>query len=366
MTDVVEQYDLLNFGAELVDECRDFLAQAVAEDDMPGDAAWSVDGREELALLLGEEGEGMYGLENLPLFEEMGQLSVGLTTGVLDESCNLHLHSKRSAGEMEYEVPTAKRQRLEDDEVLSTSTPGPLTLPVEVAPETTTPDYVNSAWVKSMIDALGALPKEDEEEWKRYLIEQFGALSGSCAPRTGPTRKVVLMERLLLALSHQHCQDTRLQAEPLRPLVEPELLAGEEGGVTRFLRPGRNFRVNDPLAFNSAFRALQACPLWPSTGNGTKGMTQPLSALGIGPVETAGAWTGRNSGVRGPEDTDPDKVWRDGRWVKKRAWSPFNGKWVAKGDRDGLYHRRYTFELHRVTKHAAHIFNTVPPALIKC
>jgi hypothetical protein len=74
-------------------------------------------------------------------------------------------------------------------------------------------------------------------------------------------RKIVLIERLLQTLSIRNAQDSRLnETEKLNKVVEPSFMDDEKAQIGRFLRPGRNFKVNDPLAFNVAFRALQVPP----------------------------------------------------------------------------------------------------------
>jgi len=322
---------------------------------------------------LGDDG---FFLAGLPLHEEMGQTSAGVTTGDLLEACNLHLYShKRSAGEEEVVAadagvwspapafPAAKRQRQDEGEVMwllpEGDTPLPAATPeyVEEAAGEATDDYVAAAWVAGVVHSVGQVTPEAEAEWKRYLVEQYGATSGSSKPRTGAVRKIILTDRMLLALSQARCQDARLVADKGRALVEADILPGEEEGLTRFLRPGRNFTVHDPLGFNKAFRALQAShPSWPrlrGIPSETKGITQPLSALGLGPVDSA-PWDVRTRHLRGPEDTDPDK-----------AWCAASRKWVTqKGKRDGLYHRRYVFDEKRVATRAlaAHVFATLPSA----
>jgi hypothetical protein len=104
------------------------------------------------------------------------------------------------------------------------------------------------------------------------------------------------------------------------------------------------------LAFNKAFRALQDQHLdWPRNRaviTETKGITQPLSALGMGPP-VMGPWTGRKKGLRGPEKDDPEKTWDEGR----------KGFVAKKGKRDGLYYTSYVFSEERARKNADHVFD---------
>mmetsp|Transcript_54477 Transcript_54477/g.124512 ORF Transcript_54477/g.124512 Transcript_54477/m.124512 type:complete len:394 (+) Transcript_54477:62-1243(+) len=374
---VLAQDDLAQALAEkeftkMADECQDLITQALLlEEDR---------GREEMLLLLGDDDSGDgddvagdvspedEGLGGLPMLTGAAgpRILDSLLQVVTTDTRRYDLDVKRSA-EFQETSPTllddlhvAKRKRDEFEAATPEDYAAPLTggLVDRHVKRQRLFALVNF-WADSTIAKIGVVSDEDVQACKLFLLHFFGETSGSSAPRPGPTLKVVLMDRLLLALCHIPCQDARLKDEPLRAVVEPELQAGEAGGVTRFLKPGRNFRVNDPLAFNTAFRYLQASDLWPSKGMnrdaGTKGMTQVLDALGVGPVEKSGRWTGKNLGVRGPEDTDPSKEWRDGKWATK------------KGDRDSLYFRQYVFDLSRVAKatNAAHIFKNVP-SKIKC
>jgi hypothetical protein len=293
------------------------------------------------------------------------------------ETCNLHVYSgKRSADEHEQDdvstdvwstgpsLHTAKMQRHDgDEEVLLVSELD------EALPQHDQMDaggkqrdgnagagshgeHVSAKWVTELVESIGVITPADEAEWSDYLCKQYGVISGSKKPRRGAVCKIILMERVLRALSGVPCQDTRIVEKSA--LVQPDIIPGEEHGVTRFLRPGRNFTVNDPLAFNKTFRALQAShPSWPRVrpSDGTKGITQPLSALGLGPIDSA-PWDVRSLHLRGPEDTDPEKIW----CAKKQWWVSVNGK------RDGLYYHRYEFDEKRVAKRslAAHVFEVVP------
>ncbi|KAJ1484242.1 hypothetical protein T484DRAFT_1948215 [Baffinella frigidus] len=335
------------FGHDLDGGCGAFLDDAYASGELElGDA------------------DGLW-LAELPLHGEMGVLSAGATTGDLHEATNLHIYSHKRSAEYAEEVPVAKHQRLEEDEwrfLLPDAPLPPAPTPEhveEVAPAATN-EFVDAAWVAGVVRSLAEVKPQDEIEWKHYLLNQYGVSSGSSAPRTGAVRKLILTDRMLLALSQACCQDTRLAADTWLALVEPDILPGDEQEETRFLRPGRNFTVHDPLAFNQAFRALQAShPSWPrprGVPTETKGITQPLSALGLGPVESS-PWNVKTLHLRGPEDTDPDTEW----CAAKRQWVK------RKGKRDGMYYRRYVFDAKRVASRAlaAHVFATLPPAAPK-
>jgi hypothetical protein len=212
------------------------------------------------------------------------------------------------------------------------------------------PEYIDTLWAKSLIDSIKPVSNGNRILCRNFLI--LIKIKEDSMPRDGPTLKVVLIERLLLAMCKEPCQDKRLCDEKrMKPIVQPELLAGEENGITNFLFPGRNFIVNDPLAFNKAFRYLQISNQWPrknmSLDSGTKGITQILDALGIGPVEKSDDWTGKKKSVRGPTDTDPSKGYINGKWQ------------TCKGDRDSLYFRKYVFNLSRMIKNSKNIYNTI-------
>ena len=120
-------------------------------------------------------------------------------------------------------------------------------------------------------------------------------------------------------------------------IITPVLLQDETSsdGVTRFLRPGRRFQVNDPGAFNQSFRRLQSeHEDWPRRGGHTTTtpVTQILDALGIeGEGVGASPHAIRQGDIRGPRDTDP----RESSGDRKR---------------DGLYYRAYVHNPERARK----------------
>jgi hypothetical protein len=216
--------------------------------------------------------------------------------------------------------------------------------------------FVCAKWLSGIVGSIPEVTAYEVTAWKGYLESHYGTTSGSKKPKDPVVKKIVLINRLLLKLSQVPCQDSRL-VEKLN-IVQPDIIPGDERGVMCFIRPGRNFTVHDPLAFNMVFRELQnSHPGWPRRSSdrkvlvGTTGITEPLSALGLGPVE-AGPWIFHNSNLRGPEDTDPEKKW----CATKR-------KWTKNGKRDGMYYRRYEFNEERVAQRslAQHVFDTLPP-----
>jgi hypothetical protein len=211
---------------------------------------------------------------------------------------------------------------------------------------------IDSEWLKEVVGGLGggSTMSWEVEGWKEYLVEEFGKLTGRHVARDHPALKLLLMEGLLRRLSEEPCKDPRI-VRPVPVIVTPVFMEDEEAGMGHFLRKGRRFYVNDPLAFNKAFRELQAShPFYPRTfkvpvPHGTKGMTQPLSAIGIGPRHTS-PWGVVMEGLRGPVDTDPDTEVVLGKWKKCKG-----------GDRDGLYCTEYGHCYDRAIKHAKYVFN---------
>ena len=141
----------------------------------------------------------------------------------------------------------------------------------------------------------------------------------------------------------------------MRTIVEPELLPDEvqTGFVKRMLRPGRIFTVHDPLAFNCILRELQRA--WCATARGTKGMSEMLDIVGLGPPKGAHAHKVYLDKHRGPASTDPDKVHPDGpaeySRTKRSRESDLSGKKETR-ETDGLYFRRYEYDAARAVKAA--------------
>ncbi|KAJ1471273.1 hypothetical protein T484DRAFT_1844752 [Baffinella frigidus] len=194
--------------------------------------------------------------------------------------------------------------------------------------------FVAEEWVKQLV--AGSVQRAEKgdaacKEMATILVKEFGARPGD-----GAVCKLVYIERALLVMASTPCKDTRLTGPP-RPVVELDLLPDEVGGVVaRVLRPGRCYHVHDPLAYNCILRELQR--IWCAWCHGTKGITEMLDIVGIGPPKGARAHTVRNDKHRGPASTDPDKVHPDG----PSHW--------RKSARDGLYFRRYVYHASRVVQ----------------
>jgi len=242
-----------------------------------------------------------------------------------------------------------------DDATLGTATselefsmPDPPASPLHLHNGDAPPDVEEVAavnieeWTSGVVQSIARVTHEDELEWRAYVEHTYGSPLGRSGARTAQVKKLILIDRLLIALVGQGVV-----------VIRNALDQHEEGGnLHRVLRPGRSWSVPDHLclAFNKAFRALQDQHLdWPRNRTvitETKGITQPLSALGMGPP-AMGPWTGRKEGLRGPEETDPEKTWDEGR----------KGFVAKKGKRDGLYYTSYVFSEERARKNAGHVFD---------
>jgi hypothetical protein len=204
---------------------------------------------------------------------------------------------------------------------------------------------VSAEWVQAVIARIGRVSQDELAKMDAHLMACWGSsVDGVTGVQRDPLKKIALLERALMLLSEAKCQDTRTENEKTSlPIVEVERLPDEAGGVERVLRPKRQFHVHDPLAFNSVLRRLQHThPDWPNNSRfretaprTTKGITQPLQALGFGPVKGSPC-THRIAGARGPPDTDPDKTLVEGVWKTIGA------------SRDGLYFRKYVYDATRV------------------
>jgi hypothetical protein len=214
------------------------------------------------------------------------------------------------------------------------------------APPAAAPPRTLGEWASGVVQHVARVTPDDEAAWSAYVEHTYGGVLGCSGARRQPVRKLALIDRLL----HE------LRREGVVVLEEALDVEEAESGVQDMIRPGRAWNVPPGrcLEFNTAFRALQATHLdWPRNRAAiteTKGITQPLSALGMGPPENVGPWTGRQAGLRGPAETDPEKQWDEGRQ-----------RFVA-SKRDGLYFTRYEFSWARARKNAKHVFDCVPPA----
>ena len=198
-------------------------------------------------------------------------------------------------------------------------------------------------WARGVVEGLEKdVTPRDEAAWCAYVENVYGSRVGWAGPKEAQVRKLILIDRLLLVLVRFG-------------VVQVVLLLDEDApeSVRCMLRPEREWSVLPACcpAFNKAFRALQANhQSWPRNREkivGTKGITQPLSALGMSSPEGEGRWKSRTSGLRGPEKMDPQKVWDEGK----------NQYVTVRSKRDGLYFTRYVYSEKRARENAYHVFH---------
>ncbi|KAJ1471477.1 hypothetical protein T484DRAFT_1977699 [Baffinella frigidus] len=132
---------------------QDFLDQSPAEHarrDAAEVAARQLECDEALAFLGLDLGEDplVLPLEDLPLFEELGNVWAGVTTGDLEEACNLHIFTSSHERPVVEEEPATKRQRLDgacDDKARLLLPATPATAPEFVSPRGTERKNVDKA-----------------------------------------------------------------------------------------------------------------------------------------------------------------------------------------------------------------------------
>ena len=195
--------------------------------------------------VLGEWGAEVW-LDELPLFcsdlvvmdDRLGgssplDLGEEVVTGDLDENLHVYTSPPDWLAADDDQAPASKRQRLDvpfDETGLPPENAAPPPPPSDetgpfrgsdLAPANVAPapapdlgapppaalsGYVDAAWAARLVENLGGLTRANEDEWRQYLVEAFGATSGSSAPRKDAVRKAVLMDKMLLALSQQTCK----------------------------------------------------------------------------------------------------------------------------------------------------------------
>jgi hypothetical protein len=215
--------------------------------------------------------------------------------------------------------------------------------------------YVNAESVKAIVDLVPRVTEDGPEcqGFVSIMKKEFYACD-----HMGVIRKLVLIDYALMVMAHTLCKDTgtdRCTKFPgvtvLSTIVQPILLPDERvtvdcvSGVRRMLRPEREFKVNDTLTFNLVFRRLQCnhpswpgCVMTPRAFRGTKGVTDALDFVGMGPALRArGRAVTSDPAIRGPLDTDPNVRHPDGPRP--------DGK--QQRETDGLYYREYTFTQDR-------------------
>jgi len=199
------------------------------------------------------------------------------------------------------------------------------------------PEQRAERMVRLVRNAMPQVDAAQMDAWITYLWTEYGLVG---QVKRDAVTKIILMNRLLLELH-------RAGLVQLVPLDEVE----RAGRFCRALRKHRRFDMPSEqcLAFNLAFRVLQAThEAWPARGRdakGTKGMTQALSAVGLGPPRK-GQHKRKAEGQRGPEETDP-----------QMEFDEKTGKYtVIASKRDGLYFREYEYCAARQDQNKRHLF----------
>ena len=208
--------------------------------------------------------------------------------------------------------------------------------------------FVREDWVEMFVRGMPKFTNEETRMFRNFLESEYGELHHRVAPLGAPgltdgvVKKLQVLDKLVVLMTMVPCQDTRL-VDTKNSIVTLSPVHGEDspGRAERSLLLGCNITVNDPLAFNLLMRRVQkAHPSWPSGGasaKGTKGITEPLALIGLGPNAEATAWKVRIGSFRGFEETDPDNPW---------TLEPGQAK--PPRETDGCYFKEYCFAIDRV------------------
>lgn len=216
--------------------------------------------------------------------------------------------------------------------------------------------YVDSTPIKIIIDGMDFGPGKDYTEFSKYTNAEYGPLfkTGLFGNNPSGLRQTVLakvwhLNKAFLEMSQMTCLDTRCLISD-RTVIELDRFADEINGEVEFVfRVGRGFTVNDPLAFNVFMREMQKRhPTFSgySDSRGTKGITDTLHLFGIGPPDSAHAHAAPH--YRGPRSTDPDKSHPDGERPALADGSKPGRVVSTASERDGLYFRRYEYNVSRI------------------
>jgi hypothetical protein len=209
--------------------------------------------------------------------------------------------------------------------------------------------YVPVQWVREFVSSVPVFTVESTNAYRVFIEREYGLLHVKAAGAetvglpNAVVRKLQIIDYMVVRLQTQPCQDKRLDSS--KPVIELQAVHGEsfpENKGYGFIC-GRSVTFNDPLAFNLVARWAQSThPSWPSGGakaQGTKGITEPLGLLGLGPSTNARAWNSRNGGYRGFENTDPQNPWplKPGQLPEKR-------------ETDGIYFLELSHTYERLEK----------------
>ena len=210
--------------------------------------------------------------------------------------------------------------------------------------------FVSDLWVKGFIQKIPVFTDGELQSFHTFLLMEYGAMWQRFAPTDAAgipdrmVRKLMIIDKLMLLLSKEACQDSRL--DKLHHIVQLSPIHGESTAakIGRSLLLGRDFKIGDPLTFNLVMREAQRSHRsWPkggSTAKGTKGISEAFSIIGIGPSLNARAWNVRIGRFRGFEDTDPTNPW---------PWKV--GDKVGQRETDGLYYWEMVFTEDRLSSH---------------
>jgi hypothetical protein len=191
--------------------------------------------------------------------------------------------------------------------------------------------FVPRRFCEALISAQPPISKADQDIMAEHMTRDYG--EGIIASQQ---RKLSAIEQIFLVLMKTPVQDPR--SLPDNNIIQVDKMEDEIiSGVERFLRPGRDFTVHDPLAFNLVVREMIAkhpffkTNLTQARSRGTTAASEVLARIGIGPP--VAAVTHSAPKFRGPIETDPKII------------HPDDGSKQSGKERDGMYYRRYTSKL---------------------
>jgi hypothetical protein len=202
--------------------------------------------------------------------------------------------------------------------------------------------FVPRRFCEALISAQPPISKADQDIMAEHMTRDYG--EGIIASQQ---RKLSAIEQIFLVLMKTPVQDPRSLPDnnpdtapdtAPRYIIQVDKMEDEIiSGVERFLRPGRDFTVHDPLAFNLVVREMIAkhpffkTNLTQARSRGTTAASEVLARIGIGPP--VAAVTHSAPKFRGPIETDPKII------------HPDDGSKQSGKERDGMYYRRYTSKL---------------------
>jgi hypothetical protein len=211
--------------------------------------------------------------------------------------------------------------------------------------------FVPESEVKALVDSIPDNTQAELVSYRNFIKLEYAAEYAKFARPDSPgvkpniIQKLLAIDKIVFKMSTTPIKDARLLgvAGNIVTLTYPkveESMAGDEW----VLRCGYNIKVNDVMAFNVILRETQrASRSWPAGGakaKGTKGITDALGVIGLGPHADATRWNVRSGAFRGFEATDPDN-----------PWDVIEGTPVVPRETDGLYYKELCFSVSRLEKH---------------